>query len=108
MYWHGEGRCEEDDGKAVYHFEQAAIGGDPQARHDLGCHEELNGRSDRAVKHFIIAANLGYEASMKALLEAYKDGRITKDEYGSTLRTHQAAIEATKSSQREAAERAGF
>jgi hypothetical protein len=60
---------------------------------------------NRAVKHWIISANLGHDKSMKKLLSAYKDGHITKEEYGATLRTHQAAIDATKSAQRDVAER---
>ena len=62
---------------------------------------------ERAVKHFIINANLGDDKSMKFLLEAYKVGCITKEEYGATLRTHQTAVDAMKSSQRDAAERFG-
>jgi hypothetical protein len=42
---------------------------------------------------------------MKALLLSYKNGYTTKEEYGATLRAHQAAIDVTKSSQREVAER---
>jgi hypothetical protein len=57
-----------------------------------------------AVKHFIIAANLGYDLSMKALWTEFKDGNITKEDLDATLRTHQAAIDATKSKQRDRAE----
>jgi hypothetical protein len=60
------------------------------------------------VKHSIIAANLGHDQSMKRLLALCKSGFITKEKYGATLRTHQAAINATKSSQREEAERIGL
>jgi hypothetical protein len=35
----------------------------------------------------------------------YKKGYITKEEYGATLRTHQAAVGSTKSAQRDAAEK---
>ena len=59
---------------------------------------------DRAVKHFIINANLGYEKSMKWLWKHYSEGNITKEDLEATLRTHQAAIDAMKSPQREAAE----
>ncbi len=58
----------------------------------------------RAVKHFIIAANVGYEMSMKVLWGHYSAGNITKDNLEATLRNHKAAIDATKSAQREAAE----
>ena len=104
MYWEGE-VVEKDKEKGVYHWEKAAIGGHLYARNNLACYEEDNGNMERAVKHLIIAANLGCEYSMKELLRVYKDGHITKEEYGATLRTHQAAIDATKSAQREVAER---
>ena len=95
-YNYGKG-VEKDEEKAVYHWEEAAIGGHPIARQNLGYYE-------RAVKHLIIAANLGYEESMKELWKFYSAGYITKEELESTLRTHNAAIDATKSAQRDAAE----
>jgi hypothetical protein len=39
-------------------LEEAAIGGNPFARHNLALIEMKNGRPERAVKHYIIAANL--------------------------------------------------
>jgi len=104
MHWKGEG-VEKDMKKAAYRYEKAAIGGHPVARSLLGWYEEENGNMERAVKHWVIAANLGCKDSMKALLPNYKEGYITKEKYGATLRTHQAAIDATKSAQRDAAER---
>ncbi len=103
MYDRGEG-VEKDEEKKVYHWEKAAIGGHPDARHYLGCEEEDNGNVERAVKHFVIAANLGEEDSMKALWWHYAEGHITKEELEATLRTHKAAIDATKSAQRDAGE----
>eukprot|EP00984_Skeletonema_dohrnii_P033796 scaffold31570_cov94-Skeletonema_dohrnii-CCMP3373.AAC.2 len=52
-----------DTAKRLYHLGEAAIGGQPKARHDLGVHEVKRGRIGRAVKHFIIAANLGHDRS---------------------------------------------
>ena len=103
MYYKGEG-VEKDVEKEVYHLEKAAIGGNPTARHNLGAIEEDNGNFERAAKHLIIAANLGHEESMKELWTFYSAGNITKEELESTLRTHKAAIDATKSAQRDAAE----
>ncbi len=103
MYALGYG-VEKDDGNAVYHWEKAAIGGHPMARHRLACADERNGNQERAVKHFIIAANLGDEDSMKELWKHYSAGNITKEDLDATLRTHQAAINAMKSAQRDAAE----
>lgn len=103
MYWQEDG-VEKDEEKAVYHLEKAAISGHPTARSALAFIEGKNGNRERSVKHMIIAANLGHEASMKGLLQMYKKGYITKEKYGTTLRTHQAAIDATKSSERDLAE----
>ena len=103
MYHQGE--CvEKDEEKKVYHWEKAAIGGHAEARHNLGCQEERNGNMEKAVKHFIIAANLGYEDSMKALWKYYSAGNITKEDLEATLRTHHAALVEMKSPERKAAE----
>ena len=88
----------------MYHWEKAAIGGHPVARHNLGYIEEKKGDMERSVKHFIIAANQGYEPSMKALWKLYSLGNITKEDLEATLRTHHAAIDEMKSAQRDAGE----
>jgi TPR repeat protein len=106
MYMNGKG-VEEDDEKKVYHFEKAAIGGHPYARHELAVMEEENGNIERSVKHLIIAANLGFDLSMKALWKHYSLGNITKEDLDATLRTNQAAIDEMKSEQRDAAEASG-
>ena len=103
LYGLGEG-VEKDEKKELYHLEQAAIGGHPTARYNLGATEWNNGRYERAVKHYIIAANLGHDESLEKLKEFYEVGLVSKDEFASTLRTHHAAVDATKSPQREAAE----
>jgi TPR repeat protein len=101
MYRKGRG-VEKDEEKSVYHYEKAAIGGHPIARHNLATNEEENGNIERAVKHYIIAANLGHDKSMKELWKHYSHGNITKEDLDATLRTHQAAINAMKSAQRDA------
>ncbi len=96
---------EQDAEKAVYHWEKAAMGGHPHARHALAIfEEENNGNIERAVKHLIIAANLGLEQPMKALREHYSAGNISKEDLEATLRSHHAAVDAMKSAQRDAAE----
>jgi len=94
---------EEDAKKALYHYEEAAIGGHCDARYAVVSHEMQNNRSERAIKHLIIAANLGHDHSIKVLKMFYSGGRISKDQFASTLRAYQAAVDATKSPQREAA-----
>jgi hypothetical protein len=102
MYLQGWG-VDADKEKAVCHYEKAAIGGQPHARYNLAC-DEWENDIDRSVKHFIIAAKLGLEQSMKRLWVEYSEGRITKQDLEDTLRCHKAAIDATKSVQREEAE----
>ena len=104
-YYEGYG-VEKDEEKEIYHYEKAAMGGHHQARYNLGCVEHNNGNIERAVKHFIIAANIGYEKSMKLLWGYYKDRNITKEDLDATLRTHHAAINEMKGPEREAAEKA--
>mmetsp|Transcript_25391 Transcript_25391/g.37425 ORF Transcript_25391/g.37425 Transcript_25391/m.37425 type:complete len:307 (-) Transcript_25391:861-1781(-) len=103
MYQKGEG-VDKDEKKEVYFLEKAAIAGHPDARYNLACYEVRNERFDRAVKHWIIAANLGYDKSMMSLMSAYSLGSVSKEDFESALRAHQAAVDATKSPQREVAE----
>jgi hypothetical protein len=67
-----------------------------------------NGRIKRAGKHFIIAANLGYDDSLKKLRECYAMGVVQKEDFAAALRAHQAAVDATKSPQREAGDSADW
>jgi len=83
---------------------EGAIGGHPYAGYNLAYYEEVIGNIERAVKHFIIAAKLGYEESMKELWRYYSAGNVTKERLDATLRSHQSAIDATKSLQREEVE----
>jgi hypothetical protein len=68
--------------------------------------EGINKRYERAVKHLIIAANLGYDNSLQELKKYYTAGVVSKEEFPVALRAHQSAVDATKSPQREAAVRA--
>ncbi len=100
VYKYGRG-CK-DEGKEIYHMEEAAIGGHPAARHGLGLLEWNNNNYERAVKHWIISSALGLDDSNKELMNAFKDGLVSKDDLASALRAHQAAVDAMKSPQREA------
>ena len=102
MYHYGDGVAK-DKKKELYHLEEAAIGGYAEARHNLGAFEGRNRRYDRATKHWIIAANMGHDESLEYLKKNYAKGFVTKEEFASALRAHQAAVDATKSPQREEA-----
>ena len=130
MYGKGRG-VEKDKKKEVYHLEEAAIGGHPMARCNLGIKAWNNATFDsanpntymarynlgieewllltltgfdRARKHFIIAANLGYHDSLQPLKDLYAKGHASKEDYANALRAYQAAVDAAKSPEREAAE----
>ncbi len=104
-YKHGNG-VEKDEKKEVYHLEHAAICGHTWARDLLAYYEEKNGNSDRAAKHHIINANLGFEPSLKYLKDLFVRGVVSKEDYGAALRGYQAAVVAAKSPERENAEEA--
>ena len=102
LYKNGKG-VEKDEKKARHHTEQAAIGGHPEARHNLGSIEKQRGRMDRAAKHWIIAAKLGVDMSLDYVKKLYKAGVVSKEDFDAALRGHHAAVNATKSPQREEA-----
>ena len=85
-------------------MEEAAIGGHHMARYNLGFeeHRELEGPRKQK-KHFIIAANLGLDEALGNLKEYFRRGLVSKEDYEAALRGHQAAVDATKSQQREEA-----
>ena len=76
----------------VFHLEEAAS--HPISRYILGGVEEENGRLDRAAKHWSI------------LKKVYRAGILSKEDFATALRAHQAAVDATRSPQREIAEAA--
>ena len=105
FYHKGEG-VEKDEKKEIHHLEEAAIGGHPIARFNLGRIEQEKGRTDRAYKHWIIAAKLGYDYALELVQLAYQCGQYTyvnKEDFEAALSGHQAAVDATKSEQREEA-----
>ena len=103
LYQYGTG-VEKDEGKQINYLEEASIGGHPIARYRLGWIEGNNGSAERALTHFFIAAKLGENDSIKVLMDAFRNGLVSKDDLASALRAHHAAVDATKSPQREAAE----
>mmetsp|Transcript_16694 Transcript_16694/g.27450 ORF Transcript_16694/g.27450 Transcript_16694/m.27450 type:complete len:319 (+) Transcript_16694:157-1113(+) len=96
MYGRGRG-VEEDSEKEKYHLEEAAIAGLPTARLFLGVWELTeNSRVERAV------AVIGSDGSISLLKDAYKTRFVIKEDFAAAVRAHQAAVYATKRSEREA------
>ncbi len=105
MYAIGEG-VEIDKKKGVYHWEEAAIGGHPDARYNLGATNAQQCKFEKAIKHFMIAASLGHDKAVETLKEWYGFGTVTKADFATALRAHQAFVNSTKSPEREAAAKA--
>ena len=102
LYREGQG-VEKDEKKEVYHLEEASIGGHPEARLILAQYEEERGNHVRAVKHHIIAANLGLDLSLHSLRVFYTKGFVNKKDFAAALSAYQAVADATKSPQRDEA-----
>ena len=100
MYRNGLG-VEKDEKLNIHHLEEAAIGGHPDARYNLGIREGKNGNKERAIKHWIIAATQGHDDSLTALKQLYPKF-LEKDVLAAALRAHKAAVDETKSPDRKA------
>ena len=94
---------EMDVKKAKYYYELAAMGGDAQARHNIGILEEIAGNMNIALKHWMIAVGAGSDESLTGIRQLYVKGYATKDDFEKALRSHKEAKDEMKSDQREAA-----
>ena len=99
-YRDGEG-VERDMKKARYYFELAAMGGDVDARQNVGVFEARAGNYDRAVKHWMISAEAGDDDSLEKIRKCFMNGHATKDDFEKALRAHKKAKDEMKSDQRE-------
>ena len=106
-YCYGDG-VEQDKPRAIRHWQQAAMKGDVESRHGLGVVEEIKGNYDLAVQNFMISAKMGYEGSLNAIKQRFKEGRATKAQYAEALFGYQDAVEEMKSPQRQEAKRLGI
>ncbi len=55
------------------------------------------------MKHFIIGSKLGDNDALKMVKDGFRRGFVSKEDFEAALRGHQAAVDATKSEQREEA-----
>ncbi|EJK48661.1 hypothetical protein THAOC_32523 [Thalassiosira oceanica] len=94
---------EMDMAKAADFYKKAAMQGCVEARHNLGMIEAQKKNYDRAVRHFLISAKMGYENSVESITRMFMRGQATKEQYTEALRGYQDAVEETKSTQREEA-----
>jgi len=101
-YENGEG-VEVDMEKATHYYELAAMGGDVNARHNLGILSAKSGNVDRALKHFLIATRDGQSVSLNLIKDLYSKGHATKEDYTKALQAYQAYLNEIKSPQRDEA-----
>ncbi|KAL7529420.1 hypothetical protein ACHAXR_005123 [Thalassiosira sp. AJA248-18] len=88
----------------IHHWELAAMGGHVGARYNLGILEENEGDMNRALKHFMILAELGHNESLQKIQNGFSDGHVTEDEFfEKTLRAHKESTDEMQSDQRDAA-----
>ena len=90
----------QDRAEAARYFELAAMKGHVAARHNLGWQECLNGNGRRAVRHYLIAARMGYKGSLDNIKIMFATGHATKKQYAEALKGYQAAVEEMKSPER--------
>ena len=101
-YDNGEG-VEVDEKKANHYYKLAAMGGDVNARHNLGIEEEEAGNIDRAIKHYMIAVRSGNPKSLEVFKLMYSNGHATKEDYTKALQSYQEYLSEIKSAQRDKA-----
>ena len=101
-YDNGEG-VEIDEEKANHYYELAAMGGDADARYNLGNREVVAGNMDRAIKHHMIAVGSGDNDSLDMIKKLYSTGDATKEDYTEALRAYQAYLVEIKSDARDKA-----
>ena len=58
------------------------------------------------MKHFIIGARLGDDESLESVKKGFAQGLVSKEDYEAALCGHQAAVDETKSEQRDVAAKA--
>ena len=106
---HDWGRVvQKDRAKADQFYKKAAMQGHVHSRHQLGCYEGERGNNDRAVRHYLISAKMGYKDSVENIKDMFIDGEATKDQYAEALRGYQDALEEMKSHDRDEAKRLGY
>ena len=81
----------------------AAVKGDVRARHNIGVLEYEVCNHDIALQHLMIAAKLGFQASLDNIKLMFMKGLASKADYADALRGHQSAVEEMRSPDREEA-----
>ena len=98
----GEG-VPKDKTKALRYWAEAACRGHAPSRHYLGFLEGEKGNYERAVRHFLISANMGEKVSLDTIKNMFVKGMASKEHYAEALKGYQEAVEEMKSPERDEA-----
>jgi TPR repeat protein len=89
--------------KAKFHLEAAAMAGHEGARSNIGHLEFLQfNNTDRAIKHWIIAASSGDYKAMQCLLIAFNQGLTSRAIIDATLTAYNTSCAGMRSDSRDA------
>jgi TPR repeat protein len=103
IYYFGNYGLTKDEIKGTQYFEKAAMAGCAASRYNLGLMDANAGRVDRAIKHWLIAANCGNIRAVDGIKIAMTDGYATRDDYAQALRGYQQWVNEVKNDQRDRA-----
>ena len=106
MYCTGNG-VEEDKPMGTRYWQQGAMKGDVDSRHNHGAVEDEHGNHQLALQHYMISAKMGYQYSLNNIKLLFAEGHATKAQYAEALLGYRDAVEGMKSRQREEARRLG-
>jgi TPR repeat protein len=98
VYFDEEG----DSKKEKFHLEAGAMAGHDLARSNLGIMEVASCNTERAVKHWVIAASVGNFYAMHNLQQVFEKGYVSRDLMDSTLTAYNNSCLEMRSEARDA------
>ena len=101
-YYDGDKGVSQDKAKGIRCLESAAMQGHALSIVKLGLVEHDKGNYDRAVRHVLISAKLGYKESLDTIKKMFANGLVTRAHYAEALKGYQGALEEMKSPDRDA------
>jgi hypothetical protein len=85
-----------------YNYKVAAMAGDEAPRYQIGAHEFVSNKIDRAMKHWTIAASAGEHKAMHELITIFRFGRISRESIDLTLTSYNNSCAKMRSEARDA------
>ncbi|EJK44709.1 hypothetical protein THAOC_36731, partial [Thalassiosira oceanica] len=90
-YYLGDG-VEKNTAKGVEFYKKAAMQGHVVSRHNLGISEVQKENYNRAVRHLLISAKMGFKDSLETMKQLFMTGQATKAQYYEALKGYQDAL----------------